>query len=58
MSEYVKREDVIKLVAIILAAEAQIQGYNVDVSDCLSEAAAWVRDYCPEVRREDKPDAD
>ena len=46
MSEYVKREDVVKLVAIILAAEAQIQGYDVNVSDCLSEAEAWVKDYC------------
>lgn len=48
MSEYVKREDVIKLVAIILAAEAQIGGYNVDVKDCIPEAEAWVKDYCSE----------
>lgn len=54
MSEYIKRDDAVKLVAIVLAAEAQLQGYDVNVSDCVSEAAAWVRDYCPEV----EPDAD
>lgn len=48
-SEYIRRKDAIKLVAIVLAAEAQLQGYDVNVSDCISEAAAWVEDYCPGV---------
>lgn len=46
MTEYITKSDAVRVVALILAAEAQIDGYNVDVKDCVPEAEAWVKDYC------------
>jgi len=54
MSEYIKKEDVINVLAVVLCAEARLAGYEVDAVDCVPEAAAWVNDYCPSVVIEDK----
>lgn len=56
MSDYIKRTDAVRVLAIVLCAEAQTHGYNVSVSDCIPEAEAWFEDYCPVEGENDSQD--
>ena len=45
MSDLIKREDAIKIMACEMYAEAQSQGYEVDsIEDFMPEAIAWMND--------------
>lgn len=54
MSEYIKRDAAVKMVAVILCSAAQARGYDVSLVDCIREADAWVKDYCPTVEAKTK----
>jgi len=45
MSRYIKFDDVVKVMACEMYAEAQSQGYDVDgIEDFMPEAKAWLND--------------
>lgn len=56
--DLIRREDAVRVVALVLCAEAQTQGYHISVADCIPEAAAWVKDYCPPINEKSDPTID